>query len=64
MSLKTHLRAASLVLSGVRVCQQTRSTIFGRVLNPQTAAVPGANIVVTNLDTNTVTRLRSNEIGY
>src|SRR5262245_17873993 len=44
--------------------QETRSTIFGRVLDAQNAAVAEANIVVTNVDTNIATRLRSNETGY
>jgi carboxypeptidase family protein/TonB-dependent receptor-like protein len=51
-----------IVLSGH--AQDTRSTIFGRVLDPQSAAVAGAGIVVTNMDTNAITRLRSNETGY
>jgi hypothetical protein len=40
--------------------RRTRSTIFGRVLDPQNAAVVAAEIVVTNTDTNAITRLRSN----
>ncbi|MEX2261694.1 MAG: carboxypeptidase-like regulatory domain-containing protein [Bryobacteraceae bacterium] len=44
--------------------QETRSTIFGRVLDQQNAAVAGAAVVVTNVDTNATTRLRSNETGY
>ncbi|MFN7936376.1 MAG: carboxypeptidase-like regulatory domain-containing protein [Bryobacteraceae bacterium] len=44
--------------------QETRSTIFGRVLDAQNAAVVAAEILVTNVDTNAVTRLRSNETGY
>jgi len=44
--------------------QETRSTIYGRILDPQNAAVPGATVVVTNLDTNATTHLRSNETGY
>ncbi len=64
--MKTQLKAVCLVLSGVLAgyAQETRSTIFGRVLDPQTAAVAGASVVVTNIDTNAVTRLRSNETGY
>ena len=64
--MKTQFKAACLVLSGVLVAyaQETRSTIFGRVLDPQSAAVAGASVVVTNVDTNATTRLRTNETGY
>src|SRR5262245_13898315 len=64
--MKAHWMAACLVLSGVLAgfAQATRSTIIGRVLDPQMATVASANVVVTNTDTNAVTRLRSNETGY
>src|ERR1035437_3605915 len=44
--------------------QETRSTIFGRVTDPQNAAVVGATVVVTNGDTNTAMTLTTNETGY
>ena len=44
--------------------QETRSTIFGRVTDPQNAAVAGATVVVTNADTNTSMTLSTNETGY
>ena len=44
--------------------QETRSTIFGRVTDPQNAAVAGATVVVTNTDTNTSMTLSTNETGY
>jgi hypothetical protein len=44
--------------------QETRSMIFGKVVDSQNAAIAGAEIVVTNIDTNTLSRLRSNETGY
>jgi hypothetical protein len=54
--------AAALVST---VCaQETRSTIFGRVADPQNAAVAGATVVVTNADTNTSMTLTTNETGY
>src|SRR5713226_8462528 len=57
---------ASLVAALVSaVCaQETRSTIFGRVTDPQNAAVAGAAVVVTNADTNTSMSLTTNETGY
>src|SRR5688572_2689978 len=53
-----------LLLSAAVFSQETRSVIFGRVTDPQDAAIAGATIVVTNADTNTVTRLVSNDTGY
>ena len=44
--------------------QETRSVIFGRVLDPQASAVVGATVTVTNTDTNTSTTLTTNETGY
>lgn len=54
-----------LIAAAALACgQETRGTIFGRVLDPQNAAVVGAAVTVTNVDTNAATRLRSNETGY
>jgi len=44
--------------------QETRSTINGRIYDPQSAAIGGARVVVTNIETNTVTRLTTNETGF
>jgi hypothetical protein len=56
---------ASLVtLACAGFAQETRSTIFGRVIDPQNAAVPGTVVMVTNTDTNTSMTLKSNETGY
>jgi len=44
--------------------QETRSMIFGRVLDPQGSVAVGARVIVTNLDTNTSTPLATNETGY
>ena len=44
--------------------QETRSMILGRVLDPQASSVSGASVTVTNVDTNTSTRLITNETGY
>src|SRR5688572_23255444 len=60
----TGLAALVVCASAALAQQETRSTIFGRVLDPQATAVPGANVVVTNVETNNSTRLRSNETGY
>lgn len=44
--------------------QETRSTIYGRVLDPQAAVVSGADVVVANTDTNTAISLKTNQTGY
>ena len=41
--------------------QETRSTISGRVLDPQGAAVVGAAVVVRNADTGVALTFRTNE---
>ena len=44
--------------------QETRSAIFGKVLDPQGASIIGARVVVLNTDTNIPTTLTTNETGY
>jgi len=44
--------------------QETRSMIFGRVLDPQGSTVAGVKVIVTNIDTNTSTPVGTNETGY
>ena len=44
--------------------QETRGAIQGRVLDPSSAAMPRAVVVVENVDMNTVTRLTTNDTGY
>jgi hypothetical protein len=44
--------------------QETRSMIYGRIVDPQNAAIAGASVAVRNVDTNVSTRLSTNETGY
>lgn len=44
--------------------QETRSMLFGRVLDPQGAAVVHATVVIRNVDTGVTTQLRTNDTGY
>ncbi len=44
--------------------QETRGTISGTVTDPTGAAIVGATVVVTNIDTNTVLQVVSNSDGY
>jgi len=53
-----------LLLTTTLIAQETRSTIFGRVLDAQNAAIAGASIVITNTATNATTRLLTNDTGY
>ena len=52
------------LLASAAWAQETRSMIYGRVLDPQSSAVAGAKVMVTNTDTNTSAPLTANETGY
>ena len=56
--------ATMILFAGFLAGQETRSMIYGRVLDPQAAAVSSAVVTVTNTDTNTSTRLVCNDTGY
>ncbi|MEK7408332.1 MAG: TonB-dependent receptor [Acidobacteriota bacterium] len=46
------------------VSQESRGSITGRVVDPQGAVIPGAAVVVTNVQTNVVNRTATNVTGY
>lgn len=46
------------------LAQETRGTINGRVTDPQSAAVPGARVVVADVETGRSTTLTTNDTGY
>ena len=56
--------ACLCLLLAVASAQETRSTLNGRIYDPQAAAVGGARVVITHVDTNSVTRLTTNETGF
>jgi len=58
------LLLGAVLFLGAASAQETRGAIFGRVLDPQSAAITGAKVSVSNLDTNTIVRVQSNETGY
>lgn len=64
MKIQWSLLCVALGATLVGFGQETRSTIFGRVLDATNAAVVGASVVVTNVETNVSTRVRTNETGY
>ncbi len=64
-TLRVAALLATLLPSATAVFgQEARGSITGRVVDPQGAVVPGAAIVITNIETNTITRTSSNETGY
>ena len=44
--------------------QETRGMIFGRALDPQSSAIAGAQVTVTNTDTNVSFPVTTNSTGY
>ncbi|MEO7142473.1 MAG: TonB-dependent receptor [Bryobacteraceae bacterium] len=59
-----HFTLAAILAASVVTAQETRSTIFGRVVDPQNAGVVTATVVVTNTGTNTTMTLKTNDTGY
>ncbi|MBI2690208.1 MAG: carboxypeptidase regulatory-like domain-containing protein [Acidobacteria bacterium] len=54
----------ALFCAGLSSAQETRSTIFGRVLDPHATAISGAAVSVTNTQTNLSITLTSDADGY
>ena len=59
-----YLTLAAVLGISTGSAQETRSTIFGRVTDPQNAGVVNASVIVTNVNTNTPMTLRTNDTGY
>jgi hypothetical protein len=57
------LLGVSLASSAI-FAQDSRGSITGQVTDPQRAAVPLANVTVTNLETNVTSRIQTNQSGY
>src|SRR5216684_2045923 len=53
-----------LLSTSSAIAQETRSMIFGRALDPQSSAIAGAQVTVTNTDTNVSTPVVTNATGY
>ena len=56
--------AALLLLSVVSLAQESRGSITGVVIDPQSAVIPGATVVITNTETNVSNRTQTNPVGY
>lgn len=63
-TLQLTILAALLAAGRPAGAQETRSIIFGRILDPSDAPVAGATVTVTNADTNTTVTRKTNETGY
>jgi hypothetical protein len=55
------LAAATLMPAAA---QETRSMLFGRVLDPQRSAISGASVAVRNAETGVTLNYRTNDTGY
>lgn len=53
-----------LLIANAGLAQETRSTILGTVKDVSGAVVTGATVVITNTETNSTTRLTTNDKGY
>jgi hypothetical protein len=53
-----------LLPAGYNAAQETRGMIHGRVLDASQAVLAGATVLAENTDTNTATRLTTNQTGY
>jgi hypothetical protein len=61
--LRNVFLAVAFMASGLGA-QETRSMIFGRMVDPQSSAVAGGVVNVTNTGTNVTIPLKTNETGY
>ena len=58
------LLVALLFVADRALSQESRGSITGRVVDPQGAIIPGASVVVTNVETNFIHRTATNMTGY
>jgi Carboxypeptidase regulatory-like domain len=52
------------VLANPSLAQETRSTIYGRVLDPQSTLIARASVTVSNVETGVSITITTNETGY
>ena len=58
------LGLVALTCASYALAQQQLGSVTGKVTDPQGALIPNASIQVTNLETNSVTKITSNDSGY
>src|SRR4051812_4471368 len=61
--MKSKLTVAMLMTCAIASAQESRGTIAGVVSDAQGAAIPKAQVVITNVDTGVATPVTSNEQG-
>ena len=54
----------AVLLSPSLMAQETRSAIYGRVTDSSGSALSGVEVLVTNTNTNSASRARTNDTGY
>lgn len=64
MKLRLLSAAAAVFMLFMAQAQETRSMLFGRVLDPQGAAVVGATVVIRNSETGIAQTIKTNDTGY
>lgn len=55
---------ALALVTGMASAQETRSMLFGRVLDPQGSAIVGASVAVRNAETGVTLNYKTNDTGY
>jgi hypothetical protein len=57
--------ALAFLLAGIAAtAQETRSMLFGKVVDPQGASIIGANVIIRNAETGVTQSMKSNDKGY
>jgi hypothetical protein len=65
ISIRTIISVLVFTLTGIAaIAQETRSAVLGTVRDTTGAVIPGASVEITNVDTNTTSRITTNESGY
>src|ERR1017187_8071249 len=60
------LFSVAVLLFAATAClaQESRGSITGKVIDPQGAVIPGAKVIVINVETNVSNPVNSNSTGY
>src|SRR6266545_1223635 len=58
------ITVGAIIMSAICWGQETRASITGRVTDPQGATIPGAVVIVSNVETNVISRSSTNQTGY
>lgn len=64
MGITKGLALLCLIASVPMSAQETRSMLFGKVLDPQGAFITGASVILRNAETGVTQSIKSNDKGY